>query len=60
MFAEPPHYVVGITSSNPEAQAANLTDLLQGDPTPTAFYHLPNGVRALFEAAVEAEGIIMV
>lgn len=40
-----------------EAQAANLTDLLEGDPTPAAFYHLPNGVRALFDAAVKSEGI---
>jgi len=31
--------------------------LLQGDPTPAAFYHLPNGVRALFQAAVQSEGI---
>ena len=47
----------GINSTSPEAQAANLTALLQGDPTAAAFYHLPNGVRALFQAAVQSEGI---
>lgn len=47
----------GINSTSPEAQAANLSSLLQGDPTPAAFYHLPNGVRALFQAAVQSEGI---
>lgn len=47
----------GISATSEQAQAANLTSLLQGDPTPTAFYHLPNGVRALFQAAVQSEGI---
>ena len=47
----------GINSTSPEAQAANVSMLLQGDPTPAAFYHLPNGVRALFQAAVLSKGI---
>ncbi|KAL0049462.1 hypothetical protein WJX82_002998 [Trebouxia sp. C0006] len=47
----------GINSTSPEAQAANVSMLLQGDPTPAAFYHLPNGVRALFQAAVQSAGV---
>lgn len=49
--------LTGVLPNSTDAQSLGVNSLLQGEPSPAALFHFPDGIRALFESALSSSSV---